>query len=191
MQLRWQWLLVADEAWWVQAAGGKLSVIPKVGFNPTVCEAVYLKYMDNVPGLSREVLWLVLSYFKRGPRQGAYDDISPRQRKYGDRWARHLIHCGVQHLVRAMVEISPEHLLHPSNHIPHFPGQCVGSVDTFPVHVACGPSRYQPKYAGNVAKFQAFVTHLGLYAYLSGPHPGAMQCARLLCVDMTPYSFGY
>ena len=61
MQLRWQWLLVADEAWWVQAAGGKLSVIPKVGFNPTVCEAVYLKYMDNVPGLSREVLWLVLS----------------------------------------------------------------------------------------------------------------------------------
>ena len=64
LQLRWQWLLVADEAWWVQAAGGKLSVIPKVGFNPTVCEAVYLKYMDNVPGLSREVLWLVLSYFK-------------------------------------------------------------------------------------------------------------------------------
>ena len=51
LQLRWQWLLVADEAWWVQAAGGKLSVIPKVGFNPTVCEAVYLKYMDNVPGL--------------------------------------------------------------------------------------------------------------------------------------------
>ena len=67
LQLRWQWLLVADEAWWVQAAGGKLSVIPKVGFNLTVCEAVYLKYMGNVLGLSRELLWLVL-YFKRCPR---------------------------------------------------------------------------------------------------------------------------
>ena len=48
LQLCWQWLLVADEAWWVHAAGRKPSVIPKVGFNPTVCEAVYLKYMDDV-----------------------------------------------------------------------------------------------------------------------------------------------
>ena len=78
LQLRWQWLLVADEEWWVRAAGGKLSVMPKVGFNPTVCEAVYLKYMDRVPGLSRDVLWLVLSYFKRCPRQGAFDDISAK-----------------------------------------------------------------------------------------------------------------
>ena len=78
-----------------------------------------------------------------------------------------------------MVEISPEHLLHPNNHLPHFPLDCVGSLDTFPIHIAQGPSRYQPKYAGNVAKFQAFLSHLGLYAYLSGPHPGAMSDATL------------
>ena len=63
----------------------KLSVIPKVGFNATMCEAVYLNYIDRVlSGLRCGVLWLVLSYCKRGPMKGTYDDISPRHRKHGD-----------------------------------------------------------------------------------------------------------
>ena len=48
-----------------------------------------------------------------------------------------------------------EHLLHPNNHIPHFPLHCPGSIDTFPIFVEGGFGRYQPKYSGNVVKFQA------------------------------------
>ena len=67
------------------------------------------------------------------------------------------------------------HLDHPNNCVPHFPPVCRGSIDTFPIFVDGGFGRYQPKYSGNVVKFQAIVSHQGLLAWLTGPHPGAMS----------------
>eukprot|EP00667_Euglena_gracilis_P029445 EG_transcript_39061 len=78
-----------------------------------------------------------------------------------------------------MREISEEHLLHCNNHVPHFPKNCPGSVDTVPIFVCQGPHRYQPKYSHSVVKFQCVVTHLGFLAFLSGPHPGAMSDTTL------------
>ena len=44
---------------------------------------------------------------------------------------------------------------------------------------------YITKYEHSVVQFNAIVTHLGLCAYISGPHPGAMSdttlCPLCLC----------
>ena len=46
-----------------------------------------------------------------------------------------MVKKGVEHLSECMVEIDMRHLLHPNNHVPHFPDWCLGSLDTFPVFI--------------------------------------------------------
>ena len=169
----------ANPAWWVLMAGGKLAVKPKVGFSPDVCEMIYLKYMYGTHNMTRLTLWFVLSFLKQYPKVYNYDSLSPTVRRYGDRFVRESVHRGISFLFHSMQEISMEHALHPNNSVPHFPTHCIGSIDTFPVRVHRGRSRYQPKYAGNVCKFQATCSHLGMFCFLSGPHPGAMSDTTL------------
>ena len=86
---------------------------------------------------------------------------------------------GLRHLCQVMrTEISPDHFRHPNNEVPHFPG-AIGSWDTFPIRVFSGRGRYQPKYKNAVVKCQGITTHMGLFAYVSGPHPGQMSDTTL------------
>ena len=78
-----------------------------------------------------------------------------------------------------LVSISELHFDHPKNHVPHFPRYVIGGVDTFPVLCKAARHRYQPKYKAYVVKFQAYVSHLGLFGFVSGPHPGACSDATL------------
>ena len=48
-------------------------------------------------------------------------------------------------------------------------------IYTFPVQTLSGPGRYHPKYQCHCVKFNAILTLTGLFAYVSGPHPGAMS----------------
>eukprot|EP00667_Euglena_gracilis_P016854 EG_transcript_17674 len=105
-----------------------------------------------------------------------------------DCYIRRLVRRGIDHLATVMVEISMEHLIHPNNHIPHFPKYVLGSLDTFPLVVENGPNRYQPKYKSCVVKFQGAVSNLGLLAFLSGPHPGAMSDTTLARNYVPPYA---
>ena len=67
------------------------------------------------------------------------------------------------------------HLAHENNDAPHFNRGVKGSWDTFPVRTLAGTRRYQPKYKSNCVKFNAIVTLQGLFAFVSGPHPGSMS----------------
>ena len=179
-----------DESWWHRAAGHECQLIPKVSVRADVCEVIYLKYMFGVTGMPRIVLWFALSFFRRYPKQGCFDDLNPRGVHYGERWIQKLVRRGIDHLYIHMHEISMDHTFHPNNHIPHFPWYCLGSIDTFPIRVPRGRSRYQPKYSGNVVKFQAIVSHLGLLCFLLGPHPGSFENMFSWPVDwseMGPY----
>lgn len=175
--------------WWNRMAGGKTYVKVKVGFRADVCELIYQKYMYGVTGMSRVVLWYTLAYLKQYPKRGNYDSLGPRDPalRYGDTTVYLKVRKGMWCLFRTMEEISMDHAKHPNNHIPHFPVHCLGSIDTFPIFVHRGRSRYQPKYAGNVAKFQAICSHLGMFCFLSGPHPGAMSDTTLARVYRPDY----
>ena len=86
---------------------------------------------------------------------------------------------GLRHLCQVMrMEISTEHFRHLNDEVPHFHGT-IGSWDTFPIRVFCSRGRYQPKHKNAVAKFQGITTHMGLFAYVSGPHPGQMSDTTL------------
>ena len=90
----------------------------------------------------------------------------------GDRQVRHYVEMGINHLSKAMVEISLQHLVHPNNSVPHFPVHCLGSVDTFPIFIDGGFGRFQPKYKGSVVKFMAIVSHQGVTGMVDRTAPG-------------------
>ena len=163
-------------------------LIPKVGVRAEVCEAIYLKYMFGVVGMSRIVLWSWLSFLNVYPKQGCFDDPNPRGVRYGDPWIRTLVNNGIDHLYLHMCEICMDHVFHPNNQISHFPWFCIGPIDTFPIHAPRGQSRFQPKFYKNVVKFQDIVSHLDLLRFFSGPHPGAMSDTTPARIYRPPYA---
>ena len=107
---------LCDESWWHHAAGHERQLVPKVGVRADVCMVIYLKYMFGVTGMSRIVLWFMLSFLKSYPRQGCFDDLNARGVHHGDRWIRRLVHRGIDHLYLRMHEIGMDHAFHPNNH---------------------------------------------------------------------------
>ena len=106
LTLRWQHFSVTMRLGGIMPPAGSCKLSKRLASNQRCARLCISSCKFHVPRLSYDVLWLVLLYFKRCPRQGAYDDISPRHREYSDRWARHLIHYGVHPLVRATVGIA-------------------------------------------------------------------------------------
>ena len=144
--------------------------------------------MHNVGTFARTHLWVTLSFLKTYPCTGMFERLCPRNVSLGDRQIRTMVEDTITHLHGSMVEISMDLLVHPNNNIPHFPQTCVGSIDTFPIETNSAPHFYQPKYKKSVVKFQAVVSHLGLLAFLTGPHPGAMSDTTLAKQYPPPYA---
>ena len=160
---------------WVKACGGKYLVTAKIGVHWTLAELIYDKYCR--PGkVPREHLYYVLAWLKQAPSYRCMQTICPCnvQRQPSPSTLRRIVESTLEYLFGVMVEISADHLDHPNNSCPHFP-DTDGGWDTFPIFVLSGAHLYQPKYKHSVVKFNAIVTHLGLCAYISGPHPGAMS----------------
>ena len=167
---------------WASAASGAYFLNIKVGYPAYVLEFVYQKYLNGCRIVTergtymkpnRVMLWVVAAYLKQYPKVGCFDLLAPKHRPMCDRSVRRLVRVGMTYLNGAMREISELHFTHPNNHVPHFPADVVGGVDTFPIFCLRKKHRNQPKYKHAVVKFQSYVSHLGMHGYLSGPHPGA------------------
>ena len=142
----------------------------------------------------RLVLWYVLAWMYEYPKSLAVRTLAPDHihPKPAVNTIWRYIRMGLQHLAAVMAEISVTHLQHKNNCVSHFPKGVYAAWDTFPIVVQHGPHRYQPKYKGYVTKWQGIVSFLGMFAVVSGPHPGAFSdttlarhCRPALRPDMT------
>jgi hypothetical protein len=165
---------------WGRACGTLREIKSVIGVTPCEAELIFDKYVRPWGG-SRLELYYTLAWLKMYPKWGQLRKLAPAHLSNtvspSTMWR--IIRRTLRLLALRMTEIDAIHLDHPNNHTPHFPEGVVGSIDTFPVFVQCGANRYQPKYKHYVVKFQGVTNHLGFFAYLSGPHPGAMSDTTL------------
>ena len=164
---------------WEKSCNGKAFVLRTIGVHAWLAELIWDKYCQPflVP---RVTLYYVLVWMKQYPFSWMLRKFHPEHLpRIGKHAAMQHVTRGLRHLCQVMrTEISPDHFRHPNNEVPHFPGT-IGSWDTFPIRVFSGRGRYQPKYKNAVVKFQGITTHMGLFAYVSGPHPGQMSDTTL------------
>ena len=107
-------------------------------FHPGVARSLLPPFFAFLPlqkTMSRAVMFVSLGCLKRYPKTGQFESLCPRGVVLGDRQTRELVRRGILHLATVMAEVSVDHLLHPSNGIPHFPFYCLGSVDTVSIDV--------------------------------------------------------
>ena len=169
--------------YWTLACGGASFAKVKLGVPFPVLEYVYLQYMSGhtvhlrcgqpLRELTREFLYCTVAFLKQYPQQGNFQTLAAAHQPRGDSFVRSMVRATISFLGDKMVEVNEAHFSHPSNHVPHFPSNVVGGVDTFPIFSLEKKHRYQPKYKAAVLKMQAYVSHLGMFGFISGPHPGA------------------
>ena len=161
---------------------------PRLGLSLWMVELVWDKYCraHHVPCVT---LFYVLVWLKHYPFKTVLPLLGPQHLKpIGKDAAWRHVRAGLRNLDEVMVEIDEAHFRHKNNSVPHFPFT-IGSWDTFPILVPSGKGRFQPKYKASVVKFQGITNHLGLFAFISGPHPGAMSdttLARMYRPNLTP-----
>ena len=100
-----------DLLWWTAACGGDSYIGPKIGVirialkcafgvillpSAMIAETIYLKYMHGVANLTRIMLFLVLGFLKRYPKQGQFEYLCPRGVSLGDRQVRYLVQTGIK-----------------------------------------------------------------------------------------------
>ena len=127
-------------------------------------------------GHTREHLFWLLGWMRTCPHNRTAGNLNvraPGARRAHKGKVLKVVYELLERLASTMVEVNPCHLRHPNNAVPHFHPSVVGAWDTFPVQTLAGDRRYQPKYQCHCVKFNAVLTFQGLFAYLSGPHPGA------------------